>query len=150
MSSIYTRFVTDVIDVRGVSVTIRKLAPKVLAEAEEVAMRAAQMAMRRMHDTLGEQLFADARQVSPEAVEAYRASVAADPLRSYDRVTLMAAGITAWTLTGPDGAPVEVSPETVADLDDEAQATIAGAILKLSRPSLYQTEAEREAAQKNG
>jgi len=147
--SIYTRFVSETIDVRGVSVTIRKLAPAHLAEAAKVQTDEAQQEMRRVFDTLGEKLFEDMNRVTPESIEQYRSSVSADPVRAYDRVTLMRHGVTAWSLAGPDG-PVPVTPDTLADLDDDAQTAIAGAILALSRPSLYQTEAEAEADRKNG
>ncbi len=76
----------------------------------------------------------------------------ADPLAGYDRLTIVRAGLTAWTYTvTKDGkeAPRPVT-ESVVDLDDETLEFIAIEIMRLTKPGLFLTDEEREAARKNG
>jgi len=68
----------------------------------------------------------------------------ADPLLGFDRYTIVTAGLVAWTVDG--GTP---TPDQINDLDDDTVETIARAILELSKPSLFQSAAERDAAKKN-
>jgi hypothetical protein len=81
----------------------------------------------------------------------------ADPLNAYDRYEVLAKGIKSWTyeelLT-----PVEVIEGdgvkrlrilAIDDLDDDAADFLAREILRLTKPALFLTEAEAEAAQKN-
>jgi len=66
-----------------------------------------------------------------------------DPLSGYDRLTLVKRGVKAWTYG-------EVTEARLEDLDDEALEFLARAVLRLTKPALFQTDAEREADQKNG
>src|SRR4051794_14606562 len=66
-----------------------------------------------------------------------------DPLSGYDRLTLAKRGVKAWTYG-------DVTPAAIEDLDDEALEWFARAVLRLTKPGLFQTVDEREAAQKNG
>jgi len=90
------------------------------------------------------------------------AKVQADPLNGFDKYSLLYAGITSWTY--PESlAPVAVV-EQVADgrqitvmripaideLNDEALAFFATEVLRITKPSLFLTEDEAKAAQKNG
>jgi hypothetical protein len=55
--------------------------------------------------------------------------VQADPLRRYDRSTVLAKGITSWTYSEP------LTPERLDDLTDEAADFLARAILTLTLPN---------------
>lgn len=75
----------------------------------------------------------------------------ADPLTGYDRFALVTAGLVAWSypqsLTpAHTGGPVAA----IEDLDDEGVDFIATEILRLTKPALFQTAEEIEAARKNG
>lgn len=143
--SIFTSLVSETLPVPGGSahtVTIRKLAPKHLAEARKVAQQAAVADMQQMRAALGA-AFDDALKAA-DTSGAASAAKAVDPLLAYDRVTLMQHGVTAWTLAQPLGR------EAFEDLDDDAQDWLAGAILRLSKPSLYQTPEQQAEAQGNG
>jgi hypothetical protein len=67
-----------------------------------------------------------------------------DPLAGYDRSTIVRCGLKAWTYAR------ELDAKAVADIDDDALEFLALAIMKLTKPWLFQTEEEAEAAQKNG
>lgn len=75
--------------------------------------------------------------------------VLTDPLSGYDRLTLAKSGVKAWSYV-VDGKPKPVTPEAIDDLDDEALEFFATEILRLTKPGLFQTQEEAEAAQKNG
>lgn len=138
--SVFTSMVTDVLEVPqapGQSVTIRKLAPKHLDAARRAAQDRALAEMKHLQSMeMGD--FLD--RVLSEA----KAPSVVDPLAAYDRVALMVAGVTAWTFDAP------VDRDHVEDLDEDTQDWLARAILRLSKPSLFQTEAEAEADRKNG
>lgn len=142
--SIFTSLVTETLPVprdEAQSVTIRRLSPAALRRASEAAQLAAVEAARRMREAMGPALAETLDRVTPGQMAEAKA---ADPLLAYDRIALMEAGIVSWTYDRP------VTAETLADLDDDAQDWLAGAILRLSKPSLYRTEAEQEDARKNG
>lgn len=70
-----------------------------------------------------------------------KASAASDD----DRLTaVVRAGLKTWTVDAP------VTPETIDDLDGEALNHFATEIMRLTKPELFQTAEEQEAAQKNG
>lgn len=66
-----------------------------------------------------------------------------DPLNGFDRFTVIKSGLTGWTYPKP------VTPEIIETLDDDAVEFLATEILRLTKPSLFQTVAEQEGAQKN-
>jgi hypothetical protein len=72
------------------------------------------------------------------------AKAISDPLAGYDRLSLAQSGVKAWSYDKP------VTPATVADVDDDALEFFATAVLKLTKPGLFQTPEEREADRKNG
>ncbi len=76
--------------------------------------------------------------------------VFADPMAGFDRLSLVKSGIVSWSCTKADGKPMDVTPEAINDLDDEALELLAKAVLKLTKPALFQTADEYEADQKNG
>ncbi len=76
------------------------------------------------------------------ATDVDAAKALGDPLAGYDRLMIVRAGLTAWTYDKPLTA--------VADLDDEALEFVAIEIMRLTKPGLFLTDEEREAARKNG
>jgi hypothetical protein len=68
----------------------------------------------------------------------------ADPLNSYDVDTLITKGLKAWSYEKPIDAP------TIEDLDDQSRDFIAREILRLTKPSLFLTDEQAAAEQKNG
>ena len=83
---------------------------------------------------------------------------AVDPLAGFDRHTVCLYGIKSWTFTHQVKKedktsvtePLPINARTVADIGDEEMETIALAIMKLTKPGLFQTVPEREAERKNG
>jgi len=73
-----------------------------------------------------------------------------DPLSGYDRITLCKEGVKAWTCVDKDGKPLPVTPEAINDLDEDALEWMATQVLKLTKPSLFQTDDEKAADRKNG
>lgn len=61
-----------------------------------------------------------------------------DPLTAYDRQTLLQAAIVRWTYDVP------VTPETIQEIDEDTEEWLAREVLRLSRPSLFETEADRK------
>lgn len=84
--------------------------------------------------------------------DAQRALV--DPLNGYDRFAVVRAGLKGWSFTVTDykgtEQPKALTPEAIGDLDDEALEFIAVEVMRLTKPGLFLTVEEREAAQKNG
>jgi hypothetical protein len=72
-------------------------------------------------------------------------AVLADPLTGYDRITIVRAGLVAWSYP----QPVSGEPDAVADLDDDTLEWLAREILKLTKPRLFQTGAEAGEERKN-
>lgn len=138
--SIFTSLVSQVIEVPGGGqITIRKLAPKHLDEARKAAQHRAFTEMQRTRELLSEEFLERVMaEAKPATVESR------DPLLAYDRLVLMSHGVTAWTFDQAIGA------QAFEDLDDDTADWLAGAILRLAKPSLYQTEDEQEQARKNG
>ncbi len=78
------------------------------------------------------------------------AKINADPLNQYDKYVVCKKGLVSWTFEDvPLSTPSDIDA-AVEDLDDEALDFLAREILKLSKPSLFQTAPEAEADQKNG
>lgn len=73
-----------------------------------------------------------------------------DPLAGFDRSALVRGGLKAWTYTIERDGKTVPRPIDVDDLDDEALEFIALEIMKLTRPWLFLTDEEAEAARKNG
>ncbi len=67
-----------------------------------------------------------------------------DQLAGYDRHTLVMAGLVSWTLADP-----VLSPEAIEDLGDDALEWFARAVLRQTKPGLFQTPAARETERKN-
>ena len=143
--SVFTSLVTTTLEVptdSGQSITIRKLAPKHL----KAASRAAQMESLEDLKAIGGPAFL--RELTALGAdetaqrETVKAAAKADPLMTFDRLTLLEHGVTAWTYERALG------PEALEDLDDETREWLAREVLKLARPALF-AEDEGEAEQKN-
>lgn len=78
------------------------------------------------------------------ATDADAAALIADPLAGFDRYAIVSAGLVAWSYD------LSVNPEAIADLDDEAIEFFAMEILRRTKPDLFRTAPEAEAARKNG
>lgn len=122
----------------GTTVTIRKLAPKHL----EAARRAAQTRATAEARDLG--LSALLKEIQALPAGTVERAVAANPLLLYDAVTILQHGLVNWTLER-DCHAVEV----LEDLDEGIRDHLATVILKLTRPGLFQTAEEGQAARKN-
>ena len=66
-----------------------------------------------------------------------------DPVQGYDQAVLCQHGILSWSYD------VKPSREAVDDLDEDTRYALAREILKLSRPKLFQSADDAEAARKN-
>lgn len=159
-------------------VTIRELAPKRLEEAAREAQRQGRAALAELAGGLGggaagleplidavlqERRREKEKEKAAPAPTAAETPVAAtsvdgdsatpDPLAGYDVVTLLLYGIVHWTklemdLPGPEHKDARVA--VLEDLRDDTQQYLAREILRLTKPSLFLTAAEKEAARKNG
>lgn len=126
------------------SVTYRKLAPRHLEAAAKVAQLQAIETFKAMGaaEVMKQIEGLDLGAIGAAAGAATAAAVS-DPMNGFDRATLIEKGVLAWTYDVPP------KPEHFEDLDDETQEFLAREVLKLAKPSLFQTPSEQEAAQKN-
>lgn len=102
----------------------RKLSGKELEEAA-VARRAQVLASVR---TIGPDLLREIQALragAPEVAEG-------DPLDMYDVDVLLQRGVCDWSYVDGDGAPVPVTPESLADLDHQTRRWAAGEVLSLA------------------
>lgn len=146
--SVFTSHVTKRVEIphdAGAFVVLRKLAPKHLDAAAKSNQR---QSLDDLNALGGPAILKAIREMESDAKkpieEIAKAAVKSDPLTSFDRIVLMQKGITSWSYDAP------LTVESFEDLDDETAAFLAGEVLKLAKPSLYQTKAEAEADQKNG
>lgn len=138
--SVFTSLVTKVLLVPRDpenTITIRKLAPKHLAEARKASQRESMSELKDM----GPAFVKEVQQLVQDGTAGNAA--AADPLLLFDRPTLMRHGVINWTYEQPR------AQEAFEDLDEETADWLAREILTLAKPSLFQTTAEGEADQKN-
>jgi hypothetical protein len=140
-ASKHTKVVSEVPGEPGKTVTIRKLTGKEVETAQEAHATAfATGRARNWSKTLRQVMSAGAKDSDAKAAMA-------DPMAGYDRFVMMHAGIVSWTLT-PTTDRKELIAE-INDLDDEASEYLATEILRLTKPQLFQTPVEAEAAAKN-
>jgi PhoPQ-activated pathogenicity-related protein len=96
-----------------------------------------------------------AKLFSGEAVldESAIASVMADPLRGVDRLAVVRAGLVSWSYGATEPHMVGDAKrlyDPVGDLDDDALEFLAREVWRQTKPYLFQTAEELEAARKNG
>lgn len=151
--SVFTSRVTDTVEIPhdpGQSVTFRKLAPKHLRAAREAAQAAvfeeAKRSMELAQVFSGDVIKAltERKDGEKDGDEKPASKTAQDPLLLYDAAVLCESGIKSWTYQE------KPTRATIEDLDEPTVEHIARAILKLSKPELFQSDDEQEAAQKNG
>lgn len=137
--SIFSSQVTDVLTVPDGSgtITIRKLAPRHLERAAKAQQAASMADLRAMG---GAQFLQEFNALSP--ADRQRAA-RPDPLTLFDSLTILAAGVTAWSYDAP------VDEAHLADLDAETSDWLVRAILRLTKPSLFVSAADEDEARKN-
>jgi len=150
--SIFASRVTDTIPFRadGVDyeVTIQKLAGRHLGKAQQAFLNDL---VRGIHERGGAAVQKDLREVlDSENAKAGIAAVKADPLNGYDKHTLILYGVKSWTYPEPIPADLDAKRALFDDLDADYVDVLATAVLKLTKPSLFQEEEEAAAATKNG
>lgn len=126
-----TRHITRQIEVPhepGQFFVVRKLSWQQLEEAQEARVDAT---LRRLAET--GKAFASLRDLRADAAVADP-----DPLNAFDRATLLRHGVVAWSYDA------EVTPETLADLDEPTAAWAAREILALA--TAPRSEADRKNA----
>lgn len=144
--SIFASLVTKTLPVHGTSetITIRKLAPKALDKAREASRRAAAAELRLQRETLGDQQVRELQEEIAKVAASGEAERRVDPLGLYDQGVLVREGVAAWSF-----AAIACTPDACDDIDEDRREWLAREILRLSKPSLFQTAAEQEADQKN-
>jgi hypothetical protein len=128
--SIFASYVTRIVPLpfdTPHEVTIQKLPAKALAAAREASIAASFAFVKTIGGTAMQKEIAGL--ADPDAVAERLAERQADPLRSYDRSTVLAKGVKAWTYSEP------VTPDTLDDLDEEAAEFLAREILALTLPN---------------
>lgn len=95
-----------------------------------------------------ESLFASSESAKAVAEAAEKAK--AQPLNGYDRHTLILYGVKSWTLEPRlDGMSVEARTVLFDDLEDDAVEFFATEVLRLTKPALFQSQAEQADDRKN-
>jgi hypothetical protein len=124
----------------GGSVVIRKLTGAEYEEAQSAHLKAVTQGhhARGWSGTFRRQL------AKGVATDADVQAMVVDPLNGFDRATVVRCGVVSWTYG-------DVTPERLADLDDDALELLATEVMRLSKPSLfYRNEEDAEAATKKG
>lgn len=122
-------------------VTIQKLAGRHLEKAAQEHQIETQSYVARMGGAeYRKQLNAvgDSEEVAKQV-----AALQADPMFGYHRPTLIKFGVKAWTYDEL------ITDATIEDLDDQALEFFSREVLKLSKPSAFQTKDEAETERKN-
>lgn len=136
--SIFTSLVQKTLTVPGddaYSIVIRRLAPKHLEAARAVTYRQSLKSMRQLYDEAGKDVVEQIQKATSDGSAAD--AVNADPLIAFDAVTLIEAGVVSWTYDAP------LTRDSFEDIDADIQHWLATEILKLTKPSLYQTDDEQ-------
>jgi len=147
--SIFASQVTQVVSYPGApgsEIVIRKLAPKDLAKAARASQKRALDDLLEVGGTEALKALKAFETERPKTDDDAPSGPVAEPnpLDGYDLGTLVLRGVKSWNFEVP------VSAESVDDLDEDALTWLATAVLKLSKPSLFLSAEEREAARKNG
>ena len=145
------------------TITIRKLTGKEIdtAQAANMANAAAGMLGRQWHERVKRQMRKGIEAMhlpalTPEQVaEREHEAVLVEldhPLNGFDRYEVIRAGLVSWTYdTGKTDAAIKAARvKAIADLDDEGADFVAAEIIRLTKPALFLSAAEREAAEVKG
>lgn len=121
----------------GQSITIRKLAPRHLEAAAKESQR---QSINDVKEAGGAKLVGEITREfkDPDKAKDLADAVKRDPLMTFDRVTLISKAVTAWSYEQA------LTLDVFEELDEETQQWLATEILKLSKPTLYETEADRK------
>ena len=141
MSNVFTSLIAKVLPVPSDephTITIRKLAPKHLDAARKASQARSLGDLREMG---GPAFLKELQAMQTAAPAAVADGIKADPLLVFDRGTLLAHGITAWSYEQ------ELSAASRDDLDETTAEWLAREILTLAKPSLFE---DAEVALKNG
>jgi hypothetical protein len=152
-SSRITRIVELPFDVPN-TVTLRALAGRHLERARVESQAASVSFIQKMGGPAFQKELATLG--DPEKQKELTEKAKADPLNLFDRYIVLYRGIVGWTypeslkavMVEEDGRQVE-HIEAIDDLSDEAAEFIAREILRLSKPSLFETKAEIEEVRGN-
>lgn len=141
------------------TITVRKLTGKEIEQAQAANVKNAaagilgrdwnERVKRRMRQGIDELRL---KALTPEELAARENEAAAveleHPLNGFDRHTIIKAGLVAWSYdTGKGEAAIKAArAKAIEDLDDEGADFVALEILRLTKPALFQTAEEREAA----
>lgn len=140
-------------------VTIRKLAGRHLERARDAYLTDLYLGVR---DRGGAAVQKDLQQLfksddsDAKDMQAKVEKAKADPLNGLDPYTVAAGGIVGWTypeslvperVTEGDATTMRI--RAIDDLDEDALRWFATEIMRLTKPSLFQTPAEVEAERKN-
>jgi hypothetical protein len=146
--SVFTSFVTQQLDVphdEPNTITIRKLAPGAMREAQQANQERSMDDLKRM----GGAAFLRELGVLGGDTTVQKA-VERDPMMVFDRQTVLRKGVLAWSYdrpVGPDAGPEGL--EALDDLDERTAAWLAEQVIRLSDPDRFTTEADKEQDQKN-
>ena len=109
------------------TVTIQKLSGKALQAARQAQVAASMDFVKTMGGAAFGRELADVGASAAVAAEVERRQ--ADPARQYDRPTVLAKGVKAWTYPDPP------TPDRLDDLDEQAADFVFRAILDLTLPN---------------
>jgi hypothetical protein len=139
MASVFCSLVTETVPVGDETVTIRKLTPSNLRAAQKANQR---RSLEELHDMGGPAFLKELRSLNVSEADVEEATET-DPLLLYDRTVLLEKGLVSWTFER------EMNADAYEDLDEETHDQLARAILRLAKPSLFQSTDEQEVARKN-
>jgi hypothetical protein len=136
------------------TVTVRKLTGRELELAQESHAQGVALGRSRVWASTFRLTLEKGFAASADAIKALN-----DPLTGYDRYSLVASGLLAWTYPQSVARPADLDAEAtkaalrarqqaIDDLDDEGVEFIAREVLRLTKPSLFQNEEEAKADQK--
>lgn len=125
------------------TVTVQKLSGRKLHKAAQVFLNDL---IAGVQERGGAAVQKDIEQLfkAGDGVKAEIAKVKADPLNGFDKQALIRYGVKAWSYDKP------VTVESFEDLDEESETFMATEVLRLTKPSAFQTAEESETDQKNG
>lgn len=145
---------TKDVQVPGATVTIRRMSYLQLEAAERAKAKQAMTAMASLAavtsqmDGIGTAIAEAIRKRAETADPDPAAAAPVDPLDDYDLRTVLVSGLVAVKVDG--AAKAEPFTDAMADdLEPDLAPLLAREILQLTRPALFQTAEEAQAAEKN-
>lgn len=130
MASPFARLITEVVSLPNDpphTVTIQKLSGRAVEVAQAVA------AERLINGRGFAEKLTKALDAAKDGADFSLLEVMRDPLKAFDRTTVLRNGIVGWSYADP-----KFAPDAVMELDDETSELLALAILKLTKPELFE------------